>query len=34
MNANDIVKDLSRKHKRLPKVALSAALTMRPEVAP
>ena len=34
MNANDVMKDLSRKHKRPPKAALSAAVTMRSEVAP
>jgi hypothetical protein len=34
MNAHDIMKDLSGKHKRLPKAALSAAVTMRSEVAP
>ena len=34
MNAHDVMKDLSRKHKRLPKAALSAAVTMRSEVAP
>ena len=34
MNAHDIMKDLSRKHKRLPKAGLSAAVTMRCEVAP
>jgi hypothetical protein len=34
MNANDVMKDLSRKHKRFPKAALSAAVTMRSEVAP
>jgi hypothetical protein len=33
MNANDVMKDLSRKHKRFPKAALSAAVTMRSEVA-
>jgi hypothetical protein len=34
MNAHDIMKDLSRKHKRLPKEALNAAVTMRSKVAP
>jgi hypothetical protein len=34
MNANDVMKDLSRKHKRFPKAALSAAVTMRSDVAP
>ena len=34
MNADDVMKDLSRKHKRLPKAALSAAVTLRSEVAP
>lgn len=34
MNAHDIMKDLSRKHKRVPKAALSAAVTMRCEAAP
>ena len=34
MNAHDIMRDLSRKHKRLPKAALNAAVTMRSEVAP
>ena len=33
MNANDVMKDLSRMHKRFPKAALSAAVTMRSEVA-
>lgn len=34
MNANDVMKDLSRKHKRFPKAALTAAVTMRSDVAP
>jgi Protein of unknown function (DUF1186) len=34
MNANDVMKDLSRNHKRFPKAALRAAVTMRSEVAP
>jgi Protein of unknown function (DUF1186) len=34
VNANDVMEDLSRKHKRFPKAALSAAVTMRSDVAP
>ena len=34
MNANDVVRTLSRKHKRLPAAALEAAVSMRAEVAP
>jgi hypothetical protein len=34
MNASDVMKDLSRKHKRFPKAALTAAVTMRSDVAP
>jgi Protein of unknown function (DUF1186) len=34
MNAHEIMKDLSRKHKSLPEATLSAAVTMRDELAP
>jgi hypothetical protein len=34
MSAHDFMKDLPRKHRRLPSAALSAAVAMRSEVAP
>ena len=34
MNANDVMKELSKKHRRFPKAALNSALAKRSEVAP